>query len=147
MLKVARNVLVVLCLVIATPAVAAQTAPAPSPAPRKPSVRIDVPKPSPAQIPGSAVLPAGIETASGTPPSSSSNSSANSNVSTTDGEFVIAPIPFSNEAFSFGLVPIVEYVFHVDKSDRVSPPSALILAGLVATGGSWAFGAGGNLYF
>jgi hypothetical protein len=59
----------------------------------------------------------------------------------------MAPIPFSNEAFSFGLVPVVAYIFRIDQNDKRSPPSTAALAGLIATGDSWAFGGGGNFYF
>jgi outer membrane protein assembly factor BamA len=59
---------------------------------------------------------------------------------------VIAPIPFSNEAFTFGLIPVVQYVFHPDPNDDISPPSSLVLAGMVATGDSWFIGGGTSLY-
>src|SRR5262249_36979747 len=79
------------------------------------SVRIDVPRPSPQGFPSSPVLPAGSDTAG------NEYSSKSDNEPPTDtprrGELVIAPIPFSNEAFSFGLAPVIEYVFHPDQRD------------------------------
>jgi hypothetical protein len=140
------SVLSVLCFGNAVPVNAAQVGTT-SAQKESPAVRIDIPRPSPQQFPGSSVLPAGIDTASGSYPSSSSNSSASSGTSTRRGEFVIAPIPFSNEAFSFGLVPVVAYVFRINQNDKSSPPSTVLVTGLVATGDSWAVGGGGKFYF
>ena len=140
------SVLTVLCFCNAIPIDAAQVGTT-SGQKESPAVRIDIPKPSPQQFPSTSVLPAGIDTASGSYPSSSSNSSSSSGTSTRRGEFVIAPIPFSNEAFSFGLVPVVAYVFRIDQNDKSSPPSTALLTGLVATGDSWALGGGGKFYF
>src|SRR5687767_4640538 len=61
-------------------------------------------------------------------------------------EWIFAPIPFSNQARSFSIVPIVEHLFPFDKNDPDSPRSSLVLAGLIAERKSWAFGGGGRLY-
>jgi hypothetical protein len=108
-----------------------------------PKVRIDVPKASP-KLPNSSVLPAGAGTTSDSQPNEPTKSSTSSPPQS--GEFVIAPIPFSNEALSFGLIPVLEYVFHIDQNDRESPPSSLIAAGMLASNSSWAIGGGGRLY-
>lgn len=133
-----------LCFVVAVRVDAAQSGTS-SAQKKGPGVRVDVPNPSMPQFPGSSVLPAGIDATTGDHPGTSTNSSANSSVPSR-GEFLIVPIPFSNEAFSFGLVPVVAYVFRVDQSDGKSPPSTAGLAGLVATGDSWAIGGGGRFY-
>jgi hypothetical protein len=113
--------------------------------PTIPPVKIDIPRPSPQQFPNSSVFPAGSGGMSTTVPSESSKQSANSHAART-GELIVAPIPFSNEAFSFGLVPFVQYVFHADKTDRNVPQSSIVLTGLLATRSSWAAGGGGRFY-
>jgi Omp85 superfamily domain len=134
-----------LCSSTASPAVAAQADP--NAKVKEPVVRVDVPEPSPQPLPASSVLPAGVETSGGSYPGPSSKQPANSTATSRGGEFVIAPIPFSNEAFSFGIIPVVNYVFHVSQSDKKSPPSSLLVAGMLATGDSWAVGGGTSLYF
>jgi len=108
-------------------------------------VRVGVPKPTPQQVPGSSVFAAGMDASTGSFPGAESGSPANS-ASPSQSEFVIAPIPFSNETFTFGLVPVVQYVFHPDPNDKVSPPSSLVVAGMLATGDSWFAGGGASLY-
>jgi hypothetical protein len=90
-------------------------------------------------------LPAGVDTASSGYPGSSSSSSTNAG-SQPRGEFVFAPIPFSNKAFAFGIIPVIDYVFRVDPKDRESPPSSLVGVGMLASGDSWALGGGASLY-
>jgi len=115
--------------------------------PQRPSiVRIGVPQPAPQQFPNSPVLPAGMDSAGGDYPSKYQEESTKPGAPPRHGEFVVAPIPFSNEAFSFGLAPVVEYIFHVDGRDQTSPPSSIVLAGMVATRSTWALGGGGSLY-
>jgi hypothetical protein len=109
-----------------------------------PGVRVDLPNPSLPQFPGSPAIPAGDGPA-GDHPGTSSSASTSSSVPSR-GEILIVPIPFSNEAFSFGIVPVVAYVFRIDQQDDKSPPSTAGLAGLVATGNSWAIGGGGRFY-
>lgn len=62
------------------------------------------------------------------------------------GEFVIAPIPVSSPALGTGIIPVVGYIFRVDKEDQVSPPSVLGAAGLITDNGSRAFALAGQLY-
>lgn len=105
-----------------------------------------VPKPSPQQLPGSSVLPAGTDATTGSYPEEKSGASGTSDAQSRSGEVVVAPIPFSNETFSFGLIPVVQYVFYPDPNDKESPPSSLVAAGMLATGDSWFAGGGTSLY-
>ena len=109
-------------------------------------VRVGIPKPTPQQVPGSSVLPAGAGSSAASYPDAESKPAPNPDQSSQSAEFVIAPLPFSNEAFTFGLIPVVQYVFHPDRSDTVSPPSSLVGVGMVATGSSWFAGGGVSLY-
>ena len=63
------------------------------------------------------------------------------------GEMVIAPIPLSNPAIGSGLILGLGYIFPLDKKDERSPPSMIGGAGMYASSGSWALGAGAKLYF
>ena len=109
-------------------------------------VHVGVPKPSPQQLPGSSVLPAGTDASAGSYPEGKADPSVNSDAQSSAAEIVVAPLPFSNEAFSFGLIPVVQYVFHPDPNDKESPPSSLVAAGMLATGESWFAGGGTSLY-
>jgi hypothetical protein len=111
-----------------------------------PRARVGVPKPSPQQLPGSSVLPAGADASPGSYPDGKPEPSVNSDEQSRSAEIVFAPVPFSNEAFSFGIIPVVQYVFHPDPNDKESPPSSLVAAGMLATGDSWFAGGGTNLY-
>jgi Omp85 superfamily domain len=61
-------------------------------------------------------------------------------------EFILAPIPVSNEAIGIGLAPIVGLVFFPFRSDRVSPPSILAVAGLFTSTKTYGMGIGGQFY-
>jgi hypothetical protein len=63
------------------------------------------------------------------------------------GEFVIAPLPISSPALGAGIVPVFGYIFPLNTSDKISPPSVLGAAGLVTDNGSRAFALAGDLYF
>jgi len=63
------------------------------------------------------------------------------------GQFVIAPIPVSNPAVGGGLVVVAGYVFKLNESDTVSPPSTIGLAGAFTSNGSRGGGAAARLYF
>src|SRR5262245_12254747 len=106
-------------------------------------VRVDAPTALP-ELPNSS-LPAGAGTAGDSQLNESSKSSTSG--SSGSGEFVIAPIPFSNEALSFGVISVLQYVFHIDQNDKESPPSSLMGAAMLASNSSWALGGGGRLYF
>lgn len=110
-----------------------------------PPVRIDVPQPNPQQFPHSSVFPAGSESTSASVPTQSSKQQTNSAGART-GELIVAPIPFSNEAFSFGIVPFVQYVLGADQTDKKVPQSSIVMTGLLATRNSWAAGGGGRFY-
>jgi hypothetical protein len=63
------------------------------------------------------------------------------------GSFVIAPLPISSPALGSGIVPVLAYVFPLDRSDKISPPSLIGAAGLVTDNGTRGFVAAGELYF
>src|SRR5512139_689875 len=81
---------------------------------------------------------------------------AQSHASTTPGEieqgedppsgWIFAPIPINSPAVGAGLEFAVARLFRTDKSDKVSPPSALAVGGLITSNGSRALGFGGRLY-
>ena len=62
------------------------------------------------------------------------------------GSLVIAPIPISSPAFGSGLLLITGYVFKLNESDQVSPPSWLGGAGAFTNNGSRGLALGGRLY-
>ena len=68
-------------------------------------------------------------------------------VSSSRGSFIIAPLPISSPALGTGLVPVLGYIFPLRKSDTVSPPSVLGVAGLVTNNGSRGFAVYGDLFF
>jgi hypothetical protein len=63
------------------------------------------------------------------------------------GTWIIAPIPISSPAIGSGLVLALGYVFKLDESDDVSPPSTLGAMGAFTNNGTRAGGLGGRLYF
>ena len=63
------------------------------------------------------------------------------------GSFVIAPLPISSPALGSGLVPVLAYIFPLNKSDKTSPPSLSGAAGLVTDNGPRGFALAGELYF
>ena len=54
------------------------------------------------------------------------------------GELLWAPIPLSNPAVGTGLAVAGAYLFAIDRSDRVSPPTLAALGGLYTSSGTWA---------
>ena len=62
------------------------------------------------------------------------------------GEFVVAPIPISSPALGTGIIPVLAYIFRLDREDEVSPPSVLGAAGLITNNGSRVFAVAGQLY-
>jgi hypothetical protein len=78
--------------------------------------------------------------------SASTKSSDKQNEKTRRGEFVVAPIPISSPALGTGIVPVVGYIFRVDREDKVSPASLIGAAGLITNNGSRAFAVAGQLY-
>jgi len=63
------------------------------------------------------------------------------------GEWVAAPIPINSPALGAGLEFVVARVFPLNKNDKVSPPSAVAVGGLITNNGSRALGVGSRLYF
>lgn len=93
-------------------------------------------------FPQSPIFPSGAETnseASGAglqvDPSSKSKS-----------ELLLAPIPFSNQTLTWGIIPVAQYLFPESKDDPTSPRSFVVGVGMVADGISWAIGGGGKFY-
>jgi len=62
------------------------------------------------------------------------------------GAIVVAPLPIVSPAIGTGVVPVLGYIFPLDKNDKVSPPSVLGGAGLITDDGSRGFGLYGDLY-
>ena len=58
------------------------------------------------------------------------------------GTWIIAPIPISSPAIGSGLVLALGYVFKLDESDDVSPPSTLGVMGAFTNNGTRAGGLG-----
>ena len=52
------------------------------------------------------------------------------------GTIVAAPIPIASPAIGAGVVPILGYIFPLDKDDKTSPPSTIGGAGLITNNGS-----------
>jgi hypothetical protein len=61
-------------------------------------------------------------------------------------ELIAAPVPFYNPALGAGLSLAGGYIFPVDSSDHISPPSILGLGGFYSSSGSAAFGGGAKLF-
>ncbi len=64
-----------------------------------------------------------------------------------EAAFVGVPIPTSSSAIGSGIVPVGGYIFRLRKSDEVSPPSVVGIAGLVTNNGSRGIALGAQLYF
>ena len=62
------------------------------------------------------------------------------------GSFIVAPLPISSPALGTGIVPILGYIFPFRKSDTVSPPSVVGVAGLVTNNSSRGFAAYADLF-
>ena len=66
---------------------------------------------------------------------------------TSNGSFVIAPIPIVSPAIGSGVVPVVAYITPIPPSDRTETPSTFGAAGLITNNGSRGFALGADLYF
>jgi Omp85 superfamily domain len=93
-------------------------------------------------VPQSPVLPSAAETNSDTSGAGAQDHSSSDSRS----ELVFAPIPFSNQALTWGIIPVVQYIFPASKDDTTSPRSYLVGVGMAADGISWAIGGGGKFY-
>jgi len=80
-------------------------------------------------------------------PNASSQQNASPENKQDGGAFVIAPLPISSPALGSGIVPVLAYIFPLDRSDKTSPPSLIGAAGLVTDNGTRGFVAAGELYF
>jgi hypothetical protein len=60
-------------------------------------------------------------------------------------EFIVAPIPFYSPGMGGGLSLAGGYIFPVDPSDKVSPPSIVGLGGFYSSSGSWGVGGAAKL--
>ena len=63
------------------------------------------------------------------------------------GSLVIAPIPISSPAIGSGAVLAAAYIFPLSKTDKVSPPSVIGVAGLFTNNDTRAFALGAQFYF
>jgi hypothetical protein len=62
------------------------------------------------------------------------------------GSFIIAPLPISSPALGTGIVPILGYIFTLRRSDKISSPSVLGVAGLATNNGSRGFATYADLF-
>ncbi len=62
------------------------------------------------------------------------------------GEIIAVPIPISSPALGTGFIPVVGYIFPMNKNDKETPPSIVGGVGLITNGGSRALAVGGKLY-
>lgn len=62
------------------------------------------------------------------------------------GAFVIAPIPISSPAIGSGIALALGYIFPFSKTDKVSPPSVIGVAGLFTNNETRGFALGGQFY-
>lgn len=76
-------------------------------------------------------------------PSAQLNGPAGDKPPNRKGEFIFAPIPVSSEAIGIGVASVAGYVFFPSKSDLVSPPSMLGLAGIFTSTKTYGLGFGG----
>jgi hypothetical protein len=63
------------------------------------------------------------------------------------GSWIFAPIPINSPAFGSGLILGVGYVFRLQKSDEISPPSVVAAAGAITNNGTRGLVLGSSLYF
>lgn len=92
------------------------------------SIELGAPLPSGHPYPQTSVIPAGVDSPSAPYPGEAEQKPATGHPHK-NGEWVLAPIPFSNQAIHFGVVPVAQYVFRVDPADKESPPSFVAAAG------------------
>jgi len=62
------------------------------------------------------------------------------------GEWLIAPLPNHMAEFGWGIVARVGYIFPLDPTDKVSPPSVVAAFGYYSENESWAAGMATKLY-
>jgi len=60
------------------------------------------------------------------------------------GSLVAAPLPISSPALGSGIVPVLAYIFPINTTDKISPPSVVGAVGLVTDNGSSAIALGGE---
>jgi hypothetical protein len=81
------------------------------------------------------------------PPNEKKNEATDQKKPPSRGSFVIAPLPVSSPAIGTGIIPVLGYIFPLNKKDDVSPPSTIGAAGLFTNNGTRACALGGELYF
>ena len=92
-------------------------------------------KPEPGKA-GSSVQPSGPATTAEPQGKSAKTSS-----------YVVAPLPTSSPAVGTGLVPVLGYIFRLNKKDKISPPSAIGAVGFFTNNGSRGLAFGAQLFF
>ena|SRR5208282_1681025 len=60
---------------------------------------------------------------------------------------VVAPLPLSSPAIGNGIIPVLGLIFPISKTDKLSPPSVIGVAGLTTDNGTRGFAVGAELYF
>jgi hypothetical protein len=96
---------------------------------------------------GQEVTPAGAkQSAQPAAPAQSETETEGKKKDAKRGALLIAPIPISSPAIGSGLVLVVGYIFPFSKSDRVSPPSVIGVAGLYTNNETRGFAVGGQFY-
>ncbi len=79
-------------------------------------------------------------------PSESRQQNASTDSNQDGGSFIVAPLPISSPALGSGIVPVLAYIFPLNKSDMSSPPSVVGGAGLITDNGTRGFAVVGELY-
>jgi len=86
------------------------------------------------------------QAASGEPAQLPAASQAEEKPSGNGRSLIIAPMPISSPALGTGLVPVLGYIFPLQKNDKVSPPSVIGAAGIITNNGSRGFAAYADLF-
>ena len=62
------------------------------------------------------------------------------------GSIVVAPLPIVSPAIGSGVIPVLGYIFPLQRDDKISPPSVIGAAGMVTNNGSRGFALGADLF-
>lgn len=62
------------------------------------------------------------------------------------GCIVVAPLPIVSPAIGSGVIPVLGYIFPLQRDDKISPPSVIGAAGMVTNNGSGGFALGADLF-
>jgi hypothetical protein len=101
---------------------------------------------------GAPCTPAGEQQSNAASPSTTGNRTGSDQAAKKEeknekrGAIVAAPLPISSPAIGTGIIPFAGYIFHIDKTDKITPPSVVGGVGLITNNGSRALALGGELY-